>query len=95
MMKILYTLPMLVLAACPPVPVVPGGTLDDSACGDACYNLEKLGCKTSSGRPLTDIMSGQTCEIGCKIKMGRLLDLHPACVAKAPNCEEANLCSRR
>jgi hypothetical protein len=56
------------------------------ACEAACARLEALGCDAARLGP-----SGSTCEAACElVELSGRATLHPACVALATSCEEAD-----
>jgi len=71
------------LLSCSPRPVAPGGP---DACPAACARLRALGCAAGSPTP-----AGRTCEAWCDAtERTGYATMHPACVAVARDCDEAD-----
>lgn len=86
-----YAIWLLAVCACggyqPPNPS-PG---DIDACAAKCARLAELGCETAGPTP-----EGATCEDRCETaERSGYTTTHPACVAEATSCEDAEERSKR
>lgn len=107
---VLFSLSAVLLLGCPPspnppgpdsdatVPITPGpwpfedeldGASPAKACAAMCTNLDRLGC----GEAHPEV---GTCEDLCvRVQSKHLVDLHPACVAKASTVVGVQLCGEQ
>jgi len=74
-----------------PAPVDATPALDD--CARAQATLEKLGCKSPVGQPLSKNKHGVPFAVTCREDAANKLDVHPACIAAATNCDGVKKCS--
>lgn len=95
---LILLLGMLVVSACsigPNDDWEDGGSPDD--CHAACDNLAKLGCPGAEGSPGPDEEYGTQDDVSCAEVCQNVMEeggisMHPACVASADNCSEADEC---
>lgn len=90
----LKLLPIVVLLGCEAVVPPTFPTLDPTNCGAACRVLEKLDCRTSSGRKYTNLDPELDCPSACAKRIEQGVDLHPSCVAQSKDCAAVDNCAK-